>query len=248
MRSLPCLGRRGVTSDPHSMPPLRGATQVIFSRRPISDLGWEDAYIALISMRLCHQGTVYPATPIAVPFIARLATGGALPATVRLSLCQTLLYLADRWAASLIDNADYAAATRREAQAAEWTRESRDSITAHIPALMATWHQQPPAIRYVLAGLAALYAEYGSPVAGEVIRMARAYAGTQQRAYLLLAETLLRADDDTALSLATDIVKWDEDADPAWLDVPETPALVRAGHVLAHGIEFARLVSETSSS
>jgi hypothetical protein len=196
---------------------------------------WADVLDELCGDNLLHQGTCYAATAPALPFLARLITTGGLPAARRRDLCGWLVTAADRRPAGLLADADRAAALGRAAEAAPWTVDVHRAVGAQLPALLARWPVEPPAIRFALACLAALFPDHGGRITGEVAALATGWAGEQAGAYLRLAGALLHADAGRALRLAEDVVAWDEDLEPDWLDAPEVSAAVRAGHVLAEG-------------
>lgn len=66
--------------------------------------------------------------------------------------------------------------------------------------------------------------------------MAADDAGSRHGAYLRLAEALVRGDDKRALETTRDILTWEDDLEPGWLDVPGVTAALRAGHILAEGV------------
>jgi hypothetical protein len=190
----------------------------------------------LLGDDLLHQGTCYSATAPAMTFLTQLIVSGSLPASRRLELYSWLVYAADRWAASLLGDADRAAVQHRPPAADPWTQDVRRAVAGELPALLARWGKEPPALRYVLACLAALYPDRGRIVADEVAAIAAEYTNTQHGAYLQLAAALVRTDDDQALVIARDILAWEDDLDPGWLDAPGVTTTLRAGHVLAEGV------------
>ncbi|RSM80500.1 hypothetical protein DL991_10290 [Amycolatopsis sp. WAC 01375] len=196
---------------------------------------WVEVLDELFGDDLLHQGTCYSATAPAMPFIVGLAAAGALPASRRLDLFLVLLFASDRWADSLLGDADRAAAENRRPGAAPWTQDVHQSIGNELPALLARWDAEPPATQYVLACLAALYPQHGRQVIHQISALAADHAGTQSGAYLQLADALMRDDRDRALTIAYDIVNWAEDLDPGWLDAPGASATLKAGHILAEG-------------
>jgi hypothetical protein len=197
----------------------------------------------LLNDDLLHQGTCYSATAPAMPFLSRLLLSGALPAAHRQELCTWLAYAADRWADSLITDADRAAAQHRAPAAAPWTQDVRRAVAGDLPALLARWRGEPPALRYVLACLAALYPDQGRALADQVAAMAADYAGTRHGAYLHLAAALVRGDDEQALATAEDIYTWEDDLEARWLDATGVSATLKAGHILTGGV--LRTVGDT---
>ncbi|WBB93387.1 hypothetical protein [Verrucosispora sp. WMMC514] len=109
------------------------------------------------------------------------------------------------------------------------------AVGAQLPALLARWDSEPPAIQYALACLAALYPHHAHPVGEAIADMADQFDGTRPGAYLNLAHALVRGQDDEALAIATDIVGWEPDHDAALLDAPDVPAAVKASHILTRG-------------
>ncbi|PWK90668.1 hypothetical protein C8D88_101686 [Lentzea atacamensis] len=51
------------------------------------------------------------------------------------------------------------------------------AVGEQLPALLTRWNTEPPAIRYVLACLAALYPQHGQQIVEDVAAMATEYAG-----------------------------------------------------------------------
>jgi hypothetical protein len=65
--------------------------------RPPTPFGdWDQTLDELFGDDLLHQGTCYPATAPALPFLTRMITSNALPARQRLDLYVWLLVAADR--------------------------------------------------------------------------------------------------------------------------------------------------------
>lgn len=209
--------------------------------RALSDntIPWDEVVDELFGDDLLHQGSCYSATAPALPFITRVLTSGILPVSRRVDLYLWLLYAADRWADSLINDADRAAAQQRLPQAAPWTQEVHLAIDTELPLLLARWNTEPPITRYVLACVAAHYPHHGRLIAGQVSDMSSDYAGTQPGAYLRLAEALLHADDTQTLTIATDIISWAEDLNPGWIDAPGISPAMKGTHTLAMGAHRA---------
>ncbi|GAA3619165.1 hypothetical protein GCM10022267_01690 [Lentzea roselyniae] len=118
--------------------------------------------------------------------------------------------------------------------AAPWTQEVHLAVGERLPARLTRWNTEPPAIRYVLACLAALHPQHGQQIVEDVAAMATEHAGRRPGEYLRLAEALLRADDTRALTIAEQISGW-EDLRCDWLDVPDVTGALKAGNVLAEG-------------
>jgi hypothetical protein len=177
----------------------------------------------------------YSATAPAIPFLAHLATSGALPARRRLDLYAWLLIAADRYAESLIDDADRAAVHDGVPQAEAWTDDVHAAVGDQMPALLTQWATEPDANRFLLAALAALYPDQAGHLVDEITAAAQDYEGTQPGAYLRLAAALLIGDSDQALAHAQDILAWDDEIEADWLDAPGVSVTTRCGHVLARG-------------
>jgi hypothetical protein len=196
---------------------------------------WDRTLDELFGDNLLHQGTCYSATAPALPFLTRLITSGALPAPQRLDLHVWLLIAADRWADGLLGDADRAAAEGRSPRSEAWTRDVHVTVDEQLPALLARWETEPPALRFVLACLAALYPHHGRQIGEQLTAMAEEFDGTQPGAYLRLADALVQSRDDQAFAAAADIASWEEGHNPDWLDATGLTVAVRAGHVLARG-------------
>ncbi|MFG1994460.1 hypothetical protein ACGFJ7_31260 [Actinoplanes sp. NPDC048988] len=204
---------------------------------------WDQTLDELLGDDLLHQGTCYSATPPALPFLARMITSGALPAKQRLDLCVWLLVAADRWADGLLADADRAAAEGRPPRPATWSLDVHFAVDELVPALLTRWETEPPAVRFALACLAALFPHHGRRIGDQITSMAYELDGTRPGAYLRLADALVRTRDGQALDAAADIVAWDESHDPDWLNAPDLTVAVRTGHVLAEGA--LRVLSDT---
>ncbi|TDB97251.1 hypothetical protein E1091_08660 [Micromonospora fluostatini] len=196
---------------------------------------WNQTLEELFGDDLLHQGTCYSATAPALPFLTHMITSGALPAKQRLDLYIWLVIAADRWADGLLVDADRAAAEGRSPEPEEWTVDVHLTVGEQLPALFARWESEPPAVRFVLACLASLFPHHGRQISDQITSMALEFDGTQPGAYLQLARALVHHRDDEAFAAATDIVSWEEDHDPDWLDATGLAVAVRAGHVLAEG-------------
>ncbi|MER5458050.1 hypothetical protein ABT008_25075 [Micromonospora sp. NPDC002389] len=196
---------------------------------------WEQTLDELFGDDLLHQGTCYSATAPALPFLTRMIVAGALPAHQRLDLHVWLLIAAGRRAEEFLGDADYAAAKGRPPAVDEQVQQVHRTVGGQLPALLARWDIEPAAVRYALACLTALYPHHAHPIAARIADMADEFDGTLQGAYLNLAHALVRSPDDEALAIATDIVGWEPDHDPEWLDAPNVPAAVKASHILTEG-------------
>jgi len=145
-------------------------------------------------------------------------------------------------------HADRAAALGQPPLPQAWAQEVNAVIGDEVPALLARWPIEPPAIRLVLAALAALFPHHGRAVAAHITTMADEYNRTQPGALLHLAVALIDADDTRAVELARDIVAWDEEIDPAIIDAVGIPPALRAGCVLAELTLNIALRTDRSSS
>ncbi|GII59820.1 hypothetical protein Pth03_82090 [Planotetraspora thailandica] len=197
--------------------------------------GWDQTLGELFGDDLLHQGSCYSATAPALPFLSRMIVSGALPAKQRLDLYVWLLIAAGRWADSLLGDADRAVAQGRWPEAAAWTEVVNLAVGEQLPALLSRWESEPSAVRFVLACLAGLYPHHGRQISDQITLMAQEFNGTQPGAYLLLAEALVHTRDDQAFAVAADIIAWETDHDPGWLDGDGLTIAVKAGHVLAEG-------------
>ena len=197
-----------------------------------NDDDWPDVFGELCGDYVLHQGTCYSATAPTMALLARLP---GLSAIQRIDLYRTFVWAADRWANSLIGDADRAAAERRVPQPAAWTTDVHLAIGQQLPALLDRWAAEPAATRYWLACLAGLYPDHGATIRPQIERMAAECSGTQVGAYLNLIVALISADDDRALAVAKDIAAWNDASDPGWLEAPALTPSLRCAHVLAKG-------------
>ncbi|GAA1264128.1 hypothetical protein Psi02_76320 [Planotetraspora silvatica] len=196
---------------------------------------WNPTLDELFGDNLLHQGSCYSATAPALPFLTRMIVSGALPARQRLDLYVWLLIAADRWADSLLGDADRAVVQGGLPIPATWTEDVHLVVGDQLSRLLSQWETEPPAVRFVLACLAALYPHHGRRIGDQITHMAQKFHGTQPGAYLLLAEALVHTDDDRALAVATDIIAWETNHDPGWLDAAGVTIPAKAGHVLTDG-------------
>lgn len=196
---------------------------------------WDQTLDELFGDSLLHQGTCYSATAPALPFLARMIASGALPVKQRLDLYGWLLFAVDQWGYGLCGDVDRAMVGGRLAQPAAWSRDVRCTVDEQVPSLLTRWETEPPAVKFVLACLAALFPHHGHQVADQITSLALEFHGTQPGAYLQLAEALVRNRDEQALAVATNIVAWDESHDPDWLDAPDPAVAVKVGPVLVEG-------------
>jgi hypothetical protein len=157
---------------------------------------WDEVLEELIGDDILHQGSCYSATGPTMPFLARLITSNALPAQHRSDIYQSLIHAATRYAASLIGDAERAAARRRPLKPAEWSAAVYEAVGTCIPDLLARWEVEPEPMRVVLAVLAALYPEHGADIAESIRAMARVFPNTDVSALLDLTLTLIEQDDE----------------------------------------------------
>lgn len=200
---------------------------------------WTAVLTELLADDLLHQGSCYSATPAALPFLARLAARGALPAALRLELYLWLVTAAGQWAASLVRDAPRAGDEGVAPVAAAWTQDAHLALATELPMLVEGWADEPPAVRYASACLVALYPQPPELPADEVAGLARRYADTQPGWCLQLAGALLADDDAEALRTGRAIAGWAHGLDPARLDIVGVPTRVIATHVLSTAAPYA---------
>jgi hypothetical protein len=194
---------------------------------------WPEISDELLGDKVLHQGTCYSATAPALGFLAALYP--ALNPPDRAELLGTLLFAASQWTGSVLGDADRAAAEHRPPEASPWTAEVRDAVLGAVPALLARWDAEPPAIRYRLAALAALCVPAGRQFAASIDELATEHEGTRQGEYLSLAAALL-LDPESAPVIASGIASWDDTIELHWVDAPGVAPLLVARQVLAAGV------------
>ena len=167
----------------------------------------------------------------AIPVFAALAGSVSLPAIRRLDLHMALLTIGGQEAADLVsyavDDVPY--------KANPWTVAAHLAVGSVLPALLARWDHQAPAVKFALAVLAALCPQQAGTAVAKIDRFADQYTGTQPGAYLDLSVALLRGDDPGALRAARNIAGWHNEVDIDWLNLPGLPVRVRCSHLLLEG-------------
>lgn len=108
---------------------------------------WAQVLDELVGDDILHQGSCYPATVPAVPFLARLITSDALPFYQRLDVYEVLLYAATR---------------QRPPWSAAWSADVHEAAGACVPGLLERWELEPEPLRVVLAVFAALYPDHAA--------------------------------------------------------------------------------------
>lgn len=192
---------------------------------------WAQVLDQLVGDDILHQGSCYPATVTAIPFLARLITSDALPFYQQLDIYEVLLYAATRHAESLVEDADRAAARSRPLRAAAWSAEVREAAGTCVPALLERWEREPEPMRVVLAALAALYPDYGTAAADRIRAMSAQYPDTGAGALLSLCLSLINGDSDLAEQQARSLANRYVHASA--LDAPGLPIATRAAQLLA---------------
>ncbi|NUT35767.1 MAG: hypothetical protein HOV79_22155 [Hamadaea sp.] len=195
---------------------------------------WSEVLDELFGDNLLHQGDCYEATAPALPFLTELIVADVLPARFRRDLYLWLMIAAGRRNDTMVGFADLAE-DDGDLPIGEWTQEVFRTVGDQVPELLERWDAEPPAIRFVLAVLAAQHPGFGVHAADRIAAMAAEFAGTQQGAYLQVALELVRGRDREALTLATEIVGWADRLEPEWLEAPGVPDGIKAAHVLAEG-------------
>ncbi|MEV4481446.1 hypothetical protein [Micromonospora coxensis] len=183
---------------------------------------------------LLHQGDCYEATASALPFLTELIVADAMPARRRRDLYLWLLAAGGRRNDSLVTFAEFAG-DEEPPQPGAWTQEVFRTVGDQVPVLLDRWDAEPPAIRFLLAVLAAQHPGHGVRAADRIAALAAELDGTQQGRYLRLALELVHGRDERALALAAEIVGWADRLEPQWLDAPGVPDGIRAAHVLTEG-------------
>lgn len=194
--------------------------------------GWDEVLATLFGDKLLHQGDCDTATAPALPFLTRIIVSGAMPARRRLDLYLWLLIAADRLADGLRADAERAAAQGGEPWPAFQSPEVHRIVGEQLPALLDRWETEPPAIRFVIAVLAAIYPEQGAAIGERITEMAQEFQGTQPGEFLRLADALVHGRTTDALAIATDILTWAERLDPDWLEAQGLPITLRLNHFL----------------
>lgn len=192
---------------------------------------WAEVLDELIGDDILHQGSCYSATGPAMPFLAKLITSSVLPFHQQMDVYEVLLY-----AASLLADADRAAARRRPLRPAEWSAAVYEAVGTCVPALLDRWEFESEPARVELAALAALYPCHGAAAAGSISAMAESYADTDVGALLGLSLALVDGDVELAEQRARSLAICHVEA--VALNAPGLPIAMRA----------AQLISSSASS
>jgi hypothetical protein len=191
---------------------------------------WAQVLDELVGDNILHQGSCYSATVPAVPFLARLITSDALPFYQQLDVYDVLLMAATRHAASLVSDADRAAARQRPPEPDPWSAEVHEAVGACVPDLLERWELEPGPLRVILAVFAALYPEHGVAAAGLIGDMSAKHPDTDVAALLNLCLSLIDGDAGLAERRARGIA--DCHVNDSHLDAPGLPITVRATGLL----------------
>ncbi len=205
--------------------------------RPSAD--WSANLEELLADDLLHQGTCFSATPVAMPFLARLAARGELQARLRLELYLWLIAAAGEWPTSLVRDGANAVAQGREAKAAPWTEEIHSAVAAQVSLLEEAWAEEPVAVRFAVACLAAVSASATAVSVAEVQAMARQYEGTQPGWCLQLAAAMIAGDDAVMASTAQTVAVWAFGASAGRPESLGVQPRFYAMHILAKAARFA---------
>ena len=195
------------------------------------DDDWDGLLWSDLADEVMNQGTCYPVTPAVVSVLAELAGSVALSGRRRLDLHMDLLAIGGRALYDQVADAEEGLAP----QVDEWTAAAHAAVGAAVPALLAHWDEQPPAVQFALAILAGLYPVQGASAVAQISRFAGEYRGTEPGAYVNLALALLAGDDAATLSVARDITEWDEEVDADWLNLLGLPVRVTCAHLMRLG-------------
>ncbi|WP_107658174.1 hypothetical protein [Nocardia suismassiliense] len=157
--------------------------------------------------------------------LTRLAAPGTLPARRRLKLYEQIVRGAGTMTRQIVEQAFRAKDPDFHPVVDELGRRIHRAIDCEVPWLLARWDAEPPATRYLLAVLAAIYPQHGHHLRDHIGTMAADCPGTKQSAYLLLAEAVLRDDEERTTALVAEISAWARlDLD----DIGLTPQLTAA--------------------
>ncbi|MFF3223286.1 hypothetical protein ACFYV7_10870 [Nocardia suismassiliense] len=187
---------------------IPGDVPTLFAALRREDEDWEWLLAELCYVHLLPHGTCYQATPLGMRHLARLAAPGTLPARRRLQLYEQIVRGAGTMTRQIVEQAFRAKNPDFHPAVAELGRRIHLAIDGEVPWLLARWDAEPPATRYLLAVLAALYPHHGHHLRDHIGTMAADVPGTRQSAYLLLAEAVLRDDEERTAALVAEISAW----------------------------------------
>jgi len=185
-----------------------------------------------------HQSTSYPTTAPAATFIARIFRQGGLPHRLRLQLLNFLVGAADLEGLYRLMFRDGMPAQERGVAHDDWETHTRQAIRAEIGALLDGWDDEPIAVQYLLAALAAHFPDQADAVCEKVAALTATLAGTAHGAVLQIAHALLVGDHDTAAAYARDVDAWG-DFSSTGVDLEDAPSDLLAAYVLTAATGYA---------
>jgi hypothetical protein len=191
---------------------------------------WTQVLEELIGDDILHQGSCYPATAPAMPFLARLITSDALPFYQQLDVYEVLLDAATRHAASLVADADRAAARQRPPRPAAWSADVHEAVGTCVPGLLERWQLEPEPLRVVLTVFAALYPDHGVVAADLIRAMSAKHPNTDAGALLDLCLSLIDGNAELAEQQARGLA--DRHVHESPLDAPGLPITTRVAGLL----------------
>lgn len=196
------------------------------------DNPWSQALFEVTEL-LMNSGTLWDAAAPTIPFLAEITRCSPDPQHRR-DVIAWLFVFASEVADDLIMDADFAAVDDRQPVAHHESQHAHHAVGVEVPSLLAMWPAEPPAVRFQLARLAALYPEHSRDLVAEVAALADTIPGTRHQVILHLALALLDGDYDRALELAELTGRWEwAHLNPTWQDTPGVSDRTRAEHALS---------------
>lgn len=158
-----------------------------------------------LSGNIWHQGTVYEATPYAVPFLIELAAHPLVPD--RLGILQLLAAIATGRSyrdvhGNLLNEPDFA---ERQALELRWVEEAHVAVARGIASFLAMTREETD-VRLAAAHVVALLPEHREIVCVRLRSMVNAETGSLQRAGLLLLLGLAGDRSEATFSMLTSVL------------------------------------------
>src|SRR6266849_3008472 len=156
-----------------------------------------------------HQGSVYEATPYAVPFLIELAAHPLVPN--RLGILELLAAIATGRSyrdvhGNLLNEPDFA---ERKALELEWVQQAHAAVASGVAAFLAMTREETD-VRLAAAHVLALLPEHREIACARLLCMVNAEAGSLQRAGLFLLLGLAGDRSETTLSVLTGALSGDD--------------------------------------
>jgi hypothetical protein len=196
------------------------------------DDDWQTVFDEDVFGLLANSGDLWESAAVTIPYLAEIARCTGNP-VLRRDLVGCLVWFGCNRATDLIIDADIAAIEDRAPTASVPAEQAHAAVGAEAAGLLATWPDQPPAVRFQLVLLAALYPEHGRALRIDVEALAESVPDTSHQVILHLALAMIDGRYDEAIVIAEPTGRWERGfLDDAWLDAPGITDRISAEHAI----------------